>query len=192
VFFPSSQTSKLQGGREAQVARFLTFHPLCSWHPDAFTDDDEKPLIFSSLTRWPVVGLLPIAELDCSGGYGPRCCAALLTSLFLGQPSKPEALCTYLWHTNSDQARSVFRSRACYVLFLDSASVASVHATMCAAQQVMRRCPAQQAMRVSAASAEEESQGIVTRERLHETAIASTLRVMLRVTFSARLALAGE
>jgi len=42
-----------------------------------------------------VVALLPIAELDCSGGHGRRRCAALHSSLLLGQASKlPLASCS--------------------------------------------------------------------------------------------------
>jgi len=36
-------------------------------------------------TSGPVVALLPVAELDCSGGYGPRTALLLLGVLGLGE-----------------------------------------------------------------------------------------------------------
>jgi len=57
-------------------------------------------------TQEPQVGPWSIAELDCTGGNGPRCCAALYScSQFFGQASK-------LLNSQSDQTRSVFRCQA--------------------------------------------------------------------------------
>jgi len=50
----------------------------------------ERKMFFASKTiSWPVVALLPVAELDCSGGFGPRRCAALHSfSLLLDQTNE--------------------------------------------------------------------------------------------------------
>jgi len=66
-----------------------------------------------------VIALLPIAELDCSGNYGPRRCAALHSSLFLGQASKLEVPRTQirLVRCRQSQARSA--------LFLKQSSLVS-------------------------------------------------------------------